>query len=124
MPASDNSPNPQQAECQRLAEALSLAQRDLPLLGFEIPYSVGQDLAAATMLLEGSGRQATFATGEAQQNFQLGLRLLQQGIAATRKLVQGASLVEVNERGLVLALRRLVEKFRADQGLPVTFQCD
>ena len=124
MTASDNSPNPQEAEHQRLAEALALAQRDLQLLGFEIHDSVVQDLAAAAMLVEGAARQATFETAEAQQNFLGGLRLLQQGIAAARKLVQGTSLVEIDEQGLVPALRRLAEKFSVDHGLPVTLQCD
>src|SRR5262245_13931312 len=118
MTASPNSSNAMDAECQRLAEALALAQRDLQLLGFEIHDGVVQDLAAAAMLFEGAARQATFETPEAQQNFQGGLRLLQQGIAAARKLVQGTSLVEIDEQGLVSALRRLVEKFRADHGLP------
>ena len=47
-----------EAECQRLTEALALAERDRQLLGYEIHDGVVQDLTAAAMLLEGAGRQA------------------------------------------------------------------
>ena len=51
-----------QAECRRLSEALTLAERDRQLLGFEIHDGVVQDLTAAAMLLEGAGHHATFTS--------------------------------------------------------------
>src|SRR5262245_42369630 len=124
MAAIENEVSRLKAECRRLAEALSLAQRDLKLLGFEIHDGVVQDLTAAAMLLEGAARQATFASPEGKQSYEGGVRLLQDSIASARQLMQGASTVEVDGGGLVSALDRLVEKFRAHHGLPVRLDCD
>jgi len=113
-----------EAEVRRLTEALALAERDRQLLGYEIHDGVVQDLTAAAMQLEGAGRQATFASPEAQENYDRGLRLLHESIAETRRLISGLATVELDERGLVSALERLVAKFRIDHGLPVAFPCD
>jgi len=109
------------AECRRLTEALALAERDRQLLGYEIHDGVVQDLTAAAMVLEGAGRQATFATPEGQDSYAGGLRLLHDSIAEARRLIRGLATVELDDRGLVSALERLVTKFRTDHGLPVTF---
>jgi len=111
-------------ERRRLAEALSLAERDRQLLGFEFHDAVVQDLTAAAMLLEGAGRQATFASPEVESSYAGGLRLLQQGIAEARLLIRGSSSLELDAGGLLPALARLVEKFRADMGLPVRLVLD
>jgi signal transduction histidine kinase len=124
MTASDNSSTSLQAECERLTESLALAQRELQFVGIEVHDSVVQDLTAAAMLLEGAGQHATFPTPAAQHQYESGLRLLQQGIAAARKLVDGTSIAEVSETNLVLGLRGLVAKFHANHGLPVEFQCE
>jgi signal transduction histidine kinase len=110
-----------QAECRRLTEALALAERDRQLLGYEIHDGVVQDLTAAAMQLEGAGRQATFASPDGQESFAGGVRLLHESIAEARRLISGLATVELDDRGLVSALARLVDKFRADQSLPVTF---
>jgi signal transduction histidine kinase len=123
MPVSDRTPpaDSQPAELQRLAEALALAERDRQLLGYEIHDGVVQDLTAAVMYLEGAGREAQFASAETQEKFASGLRLLRDAIAEMRRLIRGAQTVELDERGLVSALQRLAEKFRADHALPVDF---
>jgi len=112
-----------QAELRRLTEALALAERDRQLLGYEIHDGVVQDLTAAIMLLEGAGRQATFSSPEAQDNYAGGMRLLQESIAEARRLVRGAASIEPTSGGLVAALTRLVERFRADPRLPLQFHC-
>jgi signal transduction histidine kinase len=110
-----------EAECRRLKEALALAQREHELLGYEIHDGVVQDLAAAAMLLEGAGRQAQFASPEVAQRFASGLKLLQDSIAAARRIIRGATATDIEAGGLVVALSRLVEKFKSDHALPVTF---
>jgi signal transduction histidine kinase len=112
------------AECRRLAQALALAQRDQELLGYEIHDGVVQDLAAAAMLLEGAGRQATFASPEGGQRFANGLKLLQDSIAAARRIVRGATAMDFEAGGFVAALSGLMEKFRSDHALPVTFSAE
>jgi signal transduction histidine kinase len=113
-----------EAECRRLNEALALAQREHELLGYEIHDGVVQDLAAAAMLLEGAARQAKFASPEVAQRFASGLKLLQDAIAAARRIIRGATAMDIEANGLVAALSRLVEKFKSDHALPVTFSCE
>src|SRR5262245_60556036 len=113
-----------QAELQRLREALALAERDRQLVGYEIHDGIVQDLTAATMLLEGAGRQAQFSSAEQQESHLGGLRLLRESIAEARRLIRGLATVELDEHGLATALRRLVDKFRIDQGLPASFACE
>jgi signal transduction histidine kinase len=113
-----------QLECRRLTEALELAERDRQLLGYEIHDDVVQDLTAAAMQLEGAGRQASFVSPDGKESYAGGLRLLQEGIARARGLIRGSAGVEIDPRGLPSALSRLVERFRGEQGLPVTFACD
>ncbi len=113
------------AECRRLSEALALAERDRQLLGYEIHDGVVQDLTAAAMLLEGAFRQATFASSEAKDNYSGGIRLLQDSIAEARGLVRGATTaVEIDASGFTASVKRLMEKFRVDHGLPVNLECD
>jgi signal transduction histidine kinase len=112
-----------EAECRRLAQALALAQRDHELLGYEIHDGVVQDLAAAAMLLEGAGRQARFASPEVADRFASGLKLLQDAIAAARRIIRGATAVDF-EAGLVAALSQLVEKFKSNHALNVTFSSE
>jgi signal transduction histidine kinase len=115
---------PLEAERRRLTEALTLAERDRQLLGYEIHDGVVQDLTAAAMLIEGAGRQAKFGSPEGQDSYSGGLRLLQESIAQARRLIQGLTTVALDDRGLVSALQRLAEKFRVHHGLPVTFACE
>jgi two-component system sensor histidine kinase DegS len=109
------------AQRDRLEAALKLAERERQLLGFEIHDGVVQDLAAAAMLLEGAVREASFASSEARENYETGLRLLREGIAVARRLIGGTSAVSFDEQPLVPAIERLIEKFRSDHRLPVGF---
>jgi signal transduction histidine kinase len=113
-----------EAERRRLTEALALAERDRQILGYEIHDGVVQDLTAAAMLLEGAGRQAAFTSPEGRENYFGGVRLLQESLAEARRLIRGVVTVELDERGLVSALARLVDKFRTDHALPVSFSCN
>jgi len=113
-----------EAECRRLAQALALSQRDQELLGYEIHDGVVQDLAAAAMLLEGAGRQAKFPSPEIAERFASGLKLLQGSIAAARRIIRGATAMDFETGGVVAALSQLVEKFRSDHALPVTFSSE
>ena len=112
------------SECRRLTEALELAERDRQLLGYEIHDDVVQDLTAAAMQLEGAGRQASFVSPDGKESYAGGLRLLQEGIAKARGLIRGSAGVELDPRGLQSALTRLVQRFRSEQGLQLTFACD
>ena len=111
-------------EVRRLQDALDLAERDRQLLGYEIHDGIIQDLTAAAMLLEGASRQATFVSQEVAESHAGGLRLLRESIGEARRIIRGLATVELDEQGLTAALTRLVAKFRADLGVPVTLACD
>src|SRR5262249_48598791 len=66
----------------------------------------------------------TFVSPDGNESYAGGLRLLQEGIAKARRLIRGSAGVEIDSRGLPSALSRLVDRFRAEQGLPVAFACD
>jgi signal transduction histidine kinase len=109
-----------QAERDRLAAALDLAERDRELLGYEVHDGIVQDLTAAAMLLESAGAAATFAKGEDRAHYGGGMRLLREAVAEARRLISGLESVDYGKQGLVTALSRLVEKFRTQHELPVT----
>lgn len=123
MPASNHIPaaESERTEVRRLSAALALAERDRQLLGFEIHDGVVQDLSAAAMYFEGANRDAQFSAAESQEQFVLGLRLLQGAVAELRRIIRGSAAAEVDSRGLAGALAHLAEKFRAEHGLPVDF---
>lgn len=112
------------AECQRLARALALAERDLQLLGYEIHDGLIQNLTAAAFLLEAAGEQATFTTAPQQESYTRGLNLLRETIAAARQLVAGAEQVAEEPADLADGLNTLVNNFRTDHQLPITFDCN
>jgi signal transduction histidine kinase len=112
------------AECQRLARALALAERERQLLGYEIHDGLIQNLTAAALLLEAAGQQATFTAPAQQESFTRGLSLLRETIAAARQLVAGVEQVTENSGDLADELKALAHKFRTDHQLPVTFDCD
>jgi signal transduction histidine kinase len=110
-----------QDECRRLTEALRLAEQDRQHLLYEIHDGILQDLTAASLLLEGAGRQANFTPPEAGESFAGGLRLLRDSIIESRRLVRGTTLSTLADVGLIPALERLVAKVRTDLHLPVSF---
>jgi signal transduction histidine kinase len=117
-------PETLRAECRRLSEALTLAERDRQLLGYEIHDDVVQDLAAAIMLLEAAGRDAQFATAECQQHYSRGLRLLQATIVSARRLIPGVVVPAWKGVSFFAALSQLIEKFRGEHLLPVSLTCN
>ncbi|HEY2414416.1 MAG TPA: sensor histidine kinase [Pirellulaceae bacterium] len=117
-------PETLRAECRRLSDALTLAERDRQLLGYEIHDDVVQDLTAAIMLLEAAGREAQFATAECQQSYARGLRLLQDAIASARRLIPGVIVPAWKGVSFCAALSQLIEKFRGEHLLPVVLNCN
>jgi len=108
------------AECQRLQAALRLAERDRQLLGYEIHDSLLQDLTAAALLLEGA--EPKFTTAAGKEGFAAGLRMVRESIAAARQIIAGAVQSDDQRSGLVAELQRVIERFRTDHALPVTFE--
>jgi signal transduction histidine kinase len=108
-------------ECRRLTEALRLAEQDRQHLLYEIHDGVIQDLTAASLLLDGAGRQASFNGGDASENYAGGLRLLRDSIAEARRLIRGTAIHALAGQDLATMLERLAVKARSDLQLPVSF---
>ena len=107
------------AERQLLARSLEFHERDRQLLAFEIHDGIVQDMTAALMFLDAAAVGATFANEGDKQTCERGLRLLRDSVAESRRLIQGLIPVVLDERGLVVSLEKLVERFRQDQGLKI-----
>ena len=105
-------------ECRRLTAALALAEQDRQFLLYEVHDGVLQELTAATLLLEGSGRPATFVNDEASENFARGLRLLRESLAEVRQLLRGTFWHASEGARLAEALEKVVDRARTDWQLP------
>ncbi len=107
-----------------LVQSLAYHERDRQLLGYELHDGIVQDMTAALMFLEASATQASFATPEAREQHERGIRILRAAVQEARRLIRGLIPVELDEHGLAASLERLVEKFRADQGMQITYRAE
>lgn len=107
-----------------LHRSLELHERDRQLLAFEIHDGIVQDMAGAVMLLESAGLHASFATPAAETHFRRAVGTLRESVAEARRLIRGLIPVVLDQAGFVASLRKLVERFEAEQGLQVSFTAD
>lgn len=105
-----------------LQHSLELHERDRQLLAFEIHDGIVQDMAGAAMLFDTAGRNATFTTPAAEQQFARALRTLRESVAEARRLIRGLIPVVLDQAGFVASLQKLVARFLDDQGLQVSLQ--
>ncbi len=110
------------AERKLLLQSLDLHERDRQLMAFEIHDGIVQDMTAALMFVESAGSQATFATPDMREKYARGVRVLQSAVQEARRLIRGLIPIELDPRGLAASLEKLVEKFRADQGMQIDYQ--
>jgi signal transduction histidine kinase len=112
------------AERNLLHQSLDLHERDRQLVAFEIHDGIIQEMTAALMFLESAGSHATFSAPEMREKYDRGIRVLQAAVQEARRLIRGLIPIELDARGLAASLERLVEKFRADQGLEIDYQAE
>lgn len=113
-----------EAERKLLVQSLEYHERDRQLMAYEIHDGVVQDMTAALMFLEAAGAQATFASAEVKEQNERGVRILRNAVNEARRLIRGLIPVELAEQGLAASLENLVEKFRADQGMEISYRAD
>lgn len=111
-------------ERELLNRSLEFHERDRQLLAFEIHDGVVQDMTAALMFLEQGGSKATYADPADSEMVERGVRLLRGSVAEARRLIHGLIPVVLDERGLTTSLETLVERFRADNNLDITFTAE
>jgi signal transduction histidine kinase len=112
------------AERNLLHQSLNLQERDRQLVAFEIHDGIIQEMTAALMFLESAGLQASFASPEAKEQHERGVRVLQEALHEARRLIRGLIPVELDTRGLAASLERLIAKFRTDQGLDIDYRAE
>jgi signal transduction histidine kinase len=112
------------AERKLLVQSLEYHERDRQLVAFEVHDGIIQDMTAALMFLEAAAAQATFASTEAQEQHERGLRILRGAVAEARRLIRGLIPVELADLGIAASLEKLVERFRADQGMTIDYRAD
>jgi len=113
-----------QAERKLLQQSLDLHERDRQLVAFEIHDGIIQEMTAALMFLESAGANARFDSPESKEKYQRGVRVLQGAVIEARRLIRGLTPIELDKRGLAASLEKLVEKFRADQGMEIDFRAE
>ncbi|MCI0357711.1 MAG: sensor histidine kinase [Planctomycetaceae bacterium] len=112
------------AERNLLHQSLHLQERDRQLVAFEIHDGIIQEMTAALMFLESAGLSASFASPEAKELHERGVRVLQEALHEARRLIRGLIPIELDEHGLAASLERLVAKFRSDQGLEIDYRAE
>jgi signal transduction histidine kinase len=113
-----------QAERKLLVQSLEFHERDRQLVAFEIHDGIIQEMTASLMFLESAGAHANFAAPEMREQYDRGVRVLQAAVQEARRLIRGLIPVELDSRGLAASLDKLVEKFRADQGLEIDYRAE
>lgn len=108
-----------QAQRQQLLRTLEFHERDRQLLAFEIHDGIVQDMTAALMFLDTAAGGASFSAGEDKETLERGIRLLRDSVEEARRLIHGLIPIVLDERGLVVSLENLVNRFRSDHGLEI-----
>ncbi|MBN1590898.1 MAG: PAS domain S-box protein [Pirellulales bacterium] len=110
-----------QQEQDALRRMLELFERDRELVAFEIHDGFSQQLTGALLNFE-AARQAIFQPAQpVDKNFDLGVQLLRESIAESRRLVRGLRPPVLDEFGIVPAIEHLIEDHHSVGGSPV--QC-
>jgi signal transduction histidine kinase len=107
------------AERLQLLRTLEFHERDRQLLAFEIHDGIVQDMTAAVIFLSTALEGATFTVQHDKDAGERGLRILRDSVTEARRLIQGLIPVVLDERGLVISLNNLVDRFRNDHGLEI-----
>jgi signal transduction histidine kinase len=100
-----------QSEEERLAQLLSLHERDRQLLAFEIHDGLTQYIAAALLHFEAFRQTQQKDPDRAWQSFQLGQQLLRRSVDESRRVINGLRPPMLDELGLVAAIEHLVKTF-------------
>jgi PAS domain S-box-containing protein len=106
-----------------LRQMLELSERDRELIAFEIHDGFSQQLAGAKMQFESAARLESVSPHEARQAFAEGMRLLQESIAESRRLVGGLRPPVLDEFGVLPAIEHLVAENARHGGPEVELVC-
>jgi signal transduction histidine kinase len=111
------------AKKQRLlTDLLDSSDRERKLMAYEIHDGLAQQLAAAKMHLETAARLQRAKPGESSEALLAASRMLEQGLAEARRLMNEVRPLAIDETGIILAIERLVVAAMTSSGLQIEFR--
>lgn len=117
-----------QQQAAALTKLLEISERERRFISYEIHDGVLQDMTAALMHLQALRRTVSTTrrptASSLEEPLQAVERLLREGIAEGRRLIEGTRIPELDEVGLVAAIEVLVRKVSETSGLAIQFTAD
>jgi signal transduction histidine kinase len=108
-------------ERESLRQMLDLLERDRELVAFEIHDGFSQQLTGALLNLEAAQQAQGRSPEQAEKSFGVGLWLLRESIAESRRLVRGLRPPVLDEFGIVPAIEHLIDDHHTAGGGRVEF---
>jgi PAS domain S-box-containing protein len=113
---------------RREKEALRLlllaSDHERRVIAYEIHDTVAQQLAGAALHLEGYQQLLAKQPPRAAEAFQAGMRALRQCQADVRRLIAGVRSISLDQAGVEVAIRQLIDILQRDSDPTIEFQCD
>ncbi len=106
---------------QLLEDSLTVHDLDRKLLAYEIHDGLAQQLTGAMFLFQSCREQHDRDPEKGWETFDAGLRLLDQGIAETRRLISGLRPPILEESGVVAAIEHLIGQMQKRGGPQIEF---
>lgn len=97
-----------QEEQRFLRQLIQAHERDRQLMAYEIHDGLVQTLSGALLHMESFGEEQQALTPRAQREFQLGLDLMRQAVADSRRVISGLRPPVLDEHGIVMAIEYLI----------------
>lgn len=109
------------AERLFLKQVLEFQERERKLVAYEIHDGLAQQLTGALMQLQASRQFTDRHCEEADRAFDMGLRLLTDGLAETRRLIAGLRPMILDELGVIAAINHLINETVKSKEIEIEF---
>lgn len=110
-----------QNEQRLLRQLLNLHEKERKLVAYEIHDGLAQHLTGALLQFQSVGRLPEGCVPKASRGFDVGLRLLNDCINETRRLISGLRPPILDEEGIVAAIRYLISEHEKCGGPKIEF---
>jgi len=108
-------------ERRLLKQLLDLQERERRLVAYEIHDGLAQQLTGGMMQLQAVRQLQDRYSAEAEQSFEVGLRLLADALAEARRLIAGLRPMILDEFGVVAAIDHLIHETGVCEGPQIEF---
>ncbi len=110
-----------QKEQQLLRQLLNLHEQERKLVAYEIHDGLAQQLIGALLQFQSAGRSPAECVPRSGRGFDVGVRLLNDCINETRRLISGLRPPILDEEGVVAAIRYLINEHEKRGGPKIEF---